>query len=114
MAEAKSNGEGTISKMEGVRRTLDALGMEAKPTEIQKYLKKQFKIAMSPNMISNYKSTIKTAASKSKVVHTPAAPAAKPQAPSINYTLEELTAVKQVADRIGADKVQQLAKVLAK
>jgi len=44
----------------------------------------------------------------------PAAPAAPAAADLTEITLEDIRAVKALTDRIGADKVRQLAQVLAK
>ncbi len=108
-----------ISKMEGVRRALAHLGNEAMPLEIQKYLKSEFGIDMDNSMISNYKSAVKTAG-KSAVLRTPAAARVAPASAAAassdtgGITLEEIRAVKAVVDKIGADKVRQLAGVFAK
>lgn len=108
-----------ISKMEGVRRTLAHLGNDAMPLEIQKYLKNEFGIDMDNSMISNYKSAVKAAA-KSAVIRRPAAAtvarasAAAASSDTGGITLEEIRAVKTVVDKFGADKVRELASVLAK
>jgi len=95
--------------MEGVRRTLATLGSDAKPKAIQAHLKKEFGIKMEPNVISNYKSTIRSGGNKSAVIGRPAATKS-----AEGFTLAEIQAVKEVADKIGADKVRQLAGVLSK
>jgi hypothetical protein len=70
---------------------------------------------MSTNMISNYKSVLaKKAAGQSAVIRQPRASTREPQADIGGFSLQELHAVKQVADRIGADKVRQLAEVLSR
>jgi ABC-type phosphate/phosphonate transport system substrate-binding protein len=104
-------GEQGISKMEGVRRALAELGSEAKPLEIKSYLKREFGINMEPNMISNYKSMIKSGGNKSALIRRPKS-AAGVRGANGGFSLEEIQAVKEVADRIGADKVRQLAAVL--
>ncbi len=71
--------------MEGVRRAIAGLGgYDASPKDIQSVLKSQFGINMDTSMISNYKSALKGA----------------------------VRAVKDVVDKLGADKVRQLAEVL--
>jgi len=99
--------------MEGVRRALADLGSDAKPLEIKAFLKREFGINMEPNMISNYKSMIKSGGNKSGLIRRPRGG----MAPAIRganggFSIEEIQAVKEVADRIGADKVRQLAAVL--
>src|SRR5258708_39507410 len=112
MARGQAGDQG-ISKMEGVRRALAELGSEAKPLEIKAFLKREFGITMEPNMISNYKSMIKSGGSKSALIRRPGRPAAG-AARSANggFTIADIQAVKEIADRIGADKVRQLAAVL--
>jgi hypothetical protein len=100
-----------ISKMEGVRRALVELGGEAKPLEIQEFLKTKFGIQMEPNMISNYKSSVK-AASKSAIIRSPAARITTKAVGGI--TAEDVRAVNDLVGRIGSDQVRQLAEVLGK
>jgi hypothetical protein len=104
------------NKMEGVRRALGELGYDAKPQVIQEFVKTRFGLDMGTNMISNYKSVIiKKAAGQSTLVRRPREHAASHPAPGEGgFSLDELQAVKKVADRIGADKVRQLAEVLSR
>jgi hypothetical protein len=67
---------------------------------------------MEPQNISNYKSTLKAAEKNASVRQPDAKPAADTAAGG--FSLEEIQAVKEVADRIGAEKVRQLAEVLSK
>jgi hypothetical protein len=105
------NTEG-ISKMEGVRRALSELGTEAANKDIQTFLKSQFGIDMDSAMISSYKSNLKAAGK------IPAAPQPSAQPPdaagSDGITLDDIRAVKEVIDKVGAEKVRQLTEVLAK
>jgi len=94
--------------MEAMRRTLASLGNDAMPKPIHDHLKKEFGIEMSASMISNYKSTIKSEGSKSRLIGRPVT-----REVAGGFSLEEIQAVKEVADKIGADKVRQLAQVLA-
>jgi hypothetical protein len=48
-----------ISKMEAVRRALSHLGGDAKPSEMQPWIKQQFGIQMSTDHISTYKGDIR-------------------------------------------------------
>jgi len=107
------NKEG-ISKMEGVRQTLAKLGNDAMPLEIQKHLKSEFGIDMDTSMISNYKSALKSAG-KSAIIRRPAARrAAATMSTSAGISIDDIRAVKAVIERVGADKVLQLAQVLGK
>ncbi len=109
----RANGA-TITKMEGVRRALAEMGMDAAPKQIQEFLKSKFGIYMEPGMISNYKSSLKspgkTAINRNR---KPGRPAAASSATG-RITLDDIRAVKEVVDKIGADNVRQLADVLGK
>ena len=63
-----SNGK-AIGKGEAVRRALAELGPNAKPTDIRKWVKSQFKIDVEPNSISAFKTMLKkgTGSKKSKL-----------------------------------------------
>jgi hypothetical protein len=118
----ESNGE-KISKMEVMRRAIAKKGGEAKPLELQAYIKSKFGIEMSTDLISTYKTTVlKAIAKKNAIPAIPTAdaepdatPATKAPANSRGgFSLSELEAVKALADKIGATKVQQLATALTK
>ena len=111
MPRSRTNSAG-ISKMEGVRRALGDLGSDAKPLKIKDYLDKHG-IEMSASMISNYKSHLSRKAAGSSRITRKAA-GRLTGGVSTEITLEEVRAVKQLADRIGADKVRRLAEVLSK
>jgi hypothetical protein len=99
-----------LSKLEGVRRAVAKLGADAKPQDIQPFLKQNFGIKMSTTLISNYKSHLSRKARKKARRH-----AAKTAVLTngSGFTLADIEAVKQVVADIGAEKVQQLATVLA-
>jgi len=118
----ETNGQ-KISKMEAMRRAIGEKGAEAKPLDLQPYLKSKFGIEMNTDLISNYKGLVLkelaekgavTAPSKAQV--KPAAtPAPKAQAKlASGFSLDELEAVKALSDKIGAEKVKQLAHALSK
>jgi hypothetical protein len=120
MARPKKSKDG-ISKMEAVRQALAKHGKDTKPGDLLNHLKSDFGITMSYDMASTYKS----AALKKKKGKRGRKPGPKPATavaavPTANgqsaggISLEDITAVKALADRLGAEKVWQLAKVLAK
>jgi hypothetical protein len=114
-AKSKSTGQDSgMSKLEGVRRAVAKLGRDAKPQDIQPYLKEHFAIDMPTTLISNYKSHLaRKAARKRARKRKLAASAAVASAANGNgFTIQEIEAVKQVVAEIGAEKVQQLAAVL--
>jgi len=109
------------SKFAAVRQILTASGNDTMPAAIQDQLKKQFKITMELPAISNYKCIILKGAGKKKLGRpkgstnaakaTPvAAVAAKA---SIAISMDDVRAVKKLIDAIGAEKVKELASVLA-
>jgi hypothetical protein len=101
-----------MTKFEAVRRALAELGPDAMPLSIKDYLRKNFGIDMEPQNISNYKSTLKASERRAPNRQREAKGAAETS--TGGFSLEEIQAVKEVADRIGADKVRQLAQVLSK
>jgi hypothetical protein len=114
MARGQFSGE-KVSKMEAVRQSLNELGADAKPLQIKDHLKSRFGISMEPNMISNYKSMIKSGGSKSSLIRRPRGRPAGSGSGSgtrSGFSIEEIQAVKEVADRIGVEKVLKLAAVL--
>jgi hypothetical protein len=102
-----------ISKLEGVRRALGELGWQAGNGEIQSFLKSRFAIRMDTTLISNYKSMIKAQGNKSAMIRQPSRPAPGLSVPG-GITLDDIRAVKEVVDKVGADKVRQLTEVLGK
>jgi hypothetical protein len=125
MAEKNGAKGSSISKMEGVRQALTALGNDAKPLAIQQYLRDQFRIIMTVAHISNYKSTIlgprkkkgkrgrpKGSKSTKPMVESSAAPvAAKPVA---KVSHEDLLAFTELLHKVGADNLMVLIKLAAK
>jgi hypothetical protein len=91
-------------------------GNDLKPLDIQEQLKKRFNIKMETSVISNYKSTILRKGAKAKRVGRPKMHRAVASRASASSTIsiEDIKAVKDLAERIGVDKLRQLAEVLAK
>jgi hypothetical protein len=102
----KANG---MSKMDGMRHALAELGSDAPNQDIQKFLKSQLSIDMDLKMISGYKTYLK--ARKSAALRKPASPVAAAVVAD-GITLADVRAVKEVVNKIGADKVRSLAAVL--
>jgi len=121
----KGRKSGKVNKMEGVRRALAELGSDAKPKDIQEYVKKNFKIDMSTDHISTYKGDIQRKAReaagqghvkagpgrKRKVAATPAAVlSAVGNANGAGvWSSEDIVAVRALLKRLGgADQVHAL------
>lgn len=118
MAKSKAAGNG-MSKMDGVRQSLQALGKDAMPVAIQEHLKKTFSIDMTPNTISNYKSLIQNSGKKrgrpKKAATAPSSrqPRSKPAATNGAISIDDIRTIRELASRIGAQQLAQLAEVLA-
>jgi hypothetical protein len=119
MAGPKKPKDG-ISKMEAMRQTLAKLSKDAPLADVLKALKQDFGITMSTGMAYTYRSAANKKKKGTKPGPKPAVPVAAAAVPSTNghangsISLEDITAVKALADKLGAEKVWQLAKVLAK
>jgi hypothetical protein len=135
-SKSAKNPQPKISKMEAVRKTLASLGREAKPTEMQAYIKKTFGVEMTKDHISNYKGDIlrkeaesaggSATAQAATSANKPAAP--KPSTPAAavkpasnqpraadgsSILLEDVLTAKMLLDRVGADKLRTLIDGLA-
>src|SRR5262245_4435371 len=100
-----------VSKIQAVDRALVALGRKAKPPAILVYVRDNFGITdMKPNHVSSYKSGILKRWKQSK--KKARAEAAPRGASDRAVTLEEIRAVKQLADRIGVAKFRGLVELL--
>lgn len=120
----EAGGVGT-NKMEAVRRAMGALGMEASPDDIQKYLKEQFNMDMIANMISSYKSSIRRKAGLSRrrrkkrgsvaaaVGENFTAPTrGRPPGSGDGIPMKDLRALKEIAGRLGVSRLRDLVDVL--
>jgi hypothetical protein len=118
------NGQ-TVSKLEAVRRSLAELGNDAMPLTIQEHLKKTFGIQMSPNHISNYKSLVLGKRRKGKrrgrkpkavagAVQEAATPVVREATREGDISLEDIQAVKELSERLGAGQVRELVGLLAR
>jgi hypothetical protein len=102
--------------MEAVRRAMADLGADAKPMDIKNYLWSKFTIDMDNGMISSYKSSLtRKAAGQSAVLSKPAA------APRGGWdagfgsgiSLEDIRAVKDLAGRLGPERVRELTELFS-
>lgn len=105
---------GGVSKLSAVRQTIEKLGPNAMPAQILESVKQEFGVEMSPSMVSNYKSMVlKKAPGKST---TPRKLKAKPASTTNgkgSFSLEDIQAVKDLADRIGVDQLRSLSTILS-
>jgi hypothetical protein len=122
MARSRANGTaaGRTNKRQAVRDAMDVLGMDAPPGDIRDHLKKAG-LDMSTNMISSYKSQIRSKAGlKSKRRRrkggrrpkVEVAAVAAPRAPSDSISIKDLRTLREMADRLGAHRFKELFEVL--
>lgn len=104
-----------ISKADAVRAALAKLGRNAKPAPIQKFVADGYGIDMKLNAISAYKTMLKK--SKKRRGRPAAAARSASTTPARNLStgvsLADVRAVKQLADRLGARTLFELAQVLS-
>jgi hypothetical protein len=108
--------------MEAVRRAMDELSFDASPSDIQKYIKSNFDVDMSANMISSYKSTLRSKAGltgrrrkkrgRPKKTDGTAAPAAAPISFHDAVPWKDLRTIKEIAGRIGRKGLRELVELL--
>ena len=123
MPKAKKEGP---NKMEAVRQIIKTHGKETMPLDIVKFAKSEHGFTMSPEMASTYKSAAlkQLGLSSGRKRRRRRKPGPKPASATASMTkpaprlgnirLEDIEAVKRLVDQIGAEKVLDLAKVLAK
>jgi hypothetical protein len=110
--------------MEAVRRAMDpeALGYDASPSEIQKYIKENFDVDMSTNMISSYKSTLRSKAGlagrrkkkrgRPKKTDSMATHDHVPLSFHEVVPWKDLRTIKEIARRIGKKGLRELVELL--
>jgi len=108
----------TISKLDAMRQAVAKLGKDAPLADLLKTIKQTHGINLDRALAYNYKSLVSSKPATGK--RRGRKPGRKPAAAAVNestpggISLEDIAAVKALADKIGAEKVSQLAKVLAR
>jgi hypothetical protein len=109
--------------LEAVRRSLAELGDDARPLVLQDHLRKTYGIDMEASYISKYKSLVLTSARKGKrkaykpraaAAPEAAAPAARTAGPTGGISLDDLRSLKELSDRLGAEKVGELVDLVTR
>jgi hypothetical protein len=114
----------SMTKVEAVRRALQALGKDALPSKLQPYIKQTFGIDMTPAHITTCKGGIlrkgkKKPGPKPKVQPEPLVrqsaptPPARPAAKN-GITLEDIQSVKGLIGRVEPDQLKGLIDLLSK
>lgn len=112
----------TTSKLDAMRQAVAKLGKDAPLADLLKTIKQDFGINLDRGLAYNYKSLVSSKAATGK--RKGRKPGPKPKAVAtatatadgtrtVSITVEDIAAVKALADRISAEKVKQLAQVLA-
>src|SRR5262245_55506713 len=101
-----------VKKMDSIREALQQLGKKAMPLDIQNAVMDKHGIELSTSLISNYKSYLRTKRKKRTLAGRAATqPVTAANARAGGIRMDDILAVKALTDRIGADKVADLAKV---
>ncbi len=108
-----------ISKLHAMRQAVAKLGKDAPLADLLKFIKDNFGINLDRSLAYNYKSLVSSQTTGKASKPKGRKPGRKPAAVvngsnAMAITVEDIQAVKALAHRIGAEKVSQLAKVLAK
>jgi hypothetical protein len=103
--------------MDAVRRALDELGKDAMPKDIQRHIQERYGIAMTPEHVSTYKSSLlrkrkgrRGRRPKGEGAPAPASSAARREA---TISLRDLRALKELADRIGGTRLREIAELVS-
>ena len=124
---AKGKARADLNKLQAVREVLDEKGKSIVPLEIQKIIKSKHGVEVPTGLISSYKfklvGSVRKKGSKpgkKPAATTAVAPASHHPANGRRTTvagsifIDDITEVKKLVDSMGAEKVRQLAQVLAK
>lgn len=120
-ATPTERGNGTApNKYDAVRQACVALGKKAKPRALRGWIQEHLGMDVATSLISNYKSLLSKARGKGKVGRPRKDAAGAPAGPvgrgarAGGISVDDVKTVKELADRIGADQVKQLAEMLGK
>ena len=113
---------GGVNKMDVVRKIIADHGKNTMPTEIVSFAKKEHGTDLGVSTASNYKSIVvkelgsggKPKAKKGPKPGWKKASANGTARNGAGISIHDIEAVKKLVEQLGADKVEQLARVLAK
>jgi hypothetical protein len=117
MPRGKKTDPAGVNKLQAVKEALTTLGKAAMPMDIEKFVKDKHGIDMLRSLISNYKHHLLGKSGGKK--RRGRKPGRKPAAEAANVSkggisIQDIEAVKAVVEKLGADKVRELARVLGK
>jgi hypothetical protein len=120
-----------MPKLTGVRRALETLGKDAKPAEIQDFMKRRFNLDITRGLITKYKSSIlanpsgrakTTTKTRPMAARSMAKTVSQPQARLVpmkanngrGIQLEDIQVVKSLVKRVGPEHLRSLIDLLAR
>ena len=110
-----------VSKIDAVRQIIGTHGKDTMPTEIVTFAKKEHGLKLTPGTASNYKTTVLKELASGGKPEVKKGPKPGYKAAASNgatkggaISIDDIAAVKKLVDAMGAEKVEQLARVLAK
>src|SRR5687767_14115062 len=113
MARGKKNGG--VGKLDAVRQVLERLGKDTQPAQIREEVKKQFGLDLSRSLVNNYKHHV-LHGTKVSGQHKPGprkvVVAANGNGRGISRA--DIQTVKELTERLGADTLQGLIRMLAR
>jgi hypothetical protein len=115
----QEDGSARINKRQAVREAMEGMGMDAAPAAIQSHLREKLGLDLSTNMISSYKSQIRNQAGlQSKRRNRRGRPRMSLRGvsgvdlASDDISLKDLRILKEMANRLGADRLRALFEIL--
>jgi hypothetical protein len=119
MARPKSDGGNgkRVNKMNLVREALSTLGNDAMPGAIADHIKDKYGETMTPNMVSNYKSSIlkkmglsprRRRRRRARAASAEARPTAAASGDSIASLMKDIRALHDIAGRRGLSRLREL------
>jgi hypothetical protein len=121
--EAGQGGE-SMTKIEAVRRAVEALGPKAHRSDIQSYIKSNFGVDMEVDRISTVKAEVlrkarqkksrKPAAAKAAAAPKEAKPHTPPAVSKASVQFDDILKLKDLMGRISPDQLRKLIEVMGK
>ncbi len=119
---AKDRADAGLNKMKAVREVLQEKGNDTPPLEIQSLIKEKHGVELPTSLISSYKFKLIGSVRKKgrkrgrkRAAAVAGETANGRRAPTGGeVSIEDIAQVKKLVESMGAEKVRQLAKVLAK
>jgi hypothetical protein len=106
---ADGSGEEALTQREMVRRALQGLGYDAKTQAIHDYIREHFKRNLSNNIISSYKSNLRSEAGMAR--GRGGRPAGRGAAHHAPLDVKDVQTIKGLVERLGANRVRELIDV---